>query len=328
MTADTRRTLAHVLLFIAPALWAANYIVARLAPGVIEPHQLALLRWSAAFALMLPFAWRELAQTAPQWRQEWRSLLLLGALGMWVCGAFVYIGGQTTSAVNIGLLYALAPVLIAILSARLFGESLRGWQIVGVALALSGMVLIIAKGSFQNLVAVRFVTGDLWVITAVLCWTAYSIILRRQPSALGTFARLTVISAAGVLVLIPFTIAEVALKGLPTNWPGAITLGLVAAVLPGFGAYQAYSYMQRELGAAKTGLVLYLGPLYAAVVAWLVLGEEPSWYHAAGGLLILPGMYLATRMSRTNADKVAATVASRIKPAAPGSTVSSTGINS
>jgi len=222
-------------------------------------------------------------------------MLVLGALGMWVCGAFVYIGGRTTSAVNIGLLYALAPVLIAVISARLFDDRLRGLQIVGLLLALSGMILIVAKGSFENLIGVRFVAGDLWVITAVLCWTAYSVLLRREPSALGPFARLTIICAAGVIVLIPFTAIEIAVLGLPTDWTGALVLGVTAAVLPGFGAYQAYSYMQRELGAARTGLVLYLGPLYAAIVAWIILGEAPAWFHAAGACLILPGMFLATR---------------------------------
>ena len=53
--------------------------------------------------------------------------------------------------------------------------------------------------------------------------------------------------------------------------------------------------MQRELGAARVGLVLYLGPLYTAVLAWAVLGERIEWHHGVGALLILPGIYLASR---------------------------------
>ena len=96
MSPGARNTLAHALLFIAPAMWAANYIVARLAPGIIEPHQLALLRWSAAGALMLPFAWREINHRAIDWRRELPVRVVLGALGMWICGACVYLGGRTT----------------------------------------------------------------------------------------------------------------------------------------------------------------------------------------------------------------------------------------
>ncbi|MEZ5650794.1 MAG: DMT family transporter [Burkholderiaceae bacterium] len=298
MSPELRVRWAQTLLFIAPALWSVNYLVARLAPGVIEPHLLALLRWSFALALMLPFALGELRRHWPRWRHEIPDLVLLGALGMWVCGAFVYIGGRTTTAANIGLIYAMAPVMIAAISARLFGDRLGTGQKLGVAMAAFGMVLIIIKGSFANLVAVRFTVGDLWVLTAVLCWTAYSVLLRRQPTCLGPFARLTAITMGGVLVLVPFTLAEIADVGLPTDWPRALMLAVAAALLPGFGAYQAYSFMQRELGPARTGLVLYLGPLYAAFVGWWILGEQPTWYHGLGACLILPGIYLANRQTR------------------------------
>jgi drug/metabolite transporter (DMT)-like permease len=52
--------------------------------------------------------------------------------------------------------------------------------------------------------------------------------------------------------------------------------------------------MQRELGAARVGVVLYLGPIYAAAAAWLVLGEAVRDYHWVGAASILPGIYLST----------------------------------
>ena len=73
---------------------------------------------------------------------------------------------------------------------------------------------------------------------------------------------------------------------------------VAAALFPGFGAYLAYSYMQRELGAARVGVVLYLGPIYAAVTGYLVLGEPVRGFHWLGAALILPGIYLATRPVR------------------------------
>ena len=44
--------------------------------------------------------------------REWKRYLVLGALGMWICGAWVYIGGCTTAAINISLICSIAPVLI------------------------------------------------------------------------------------------------------------------------------------------------------------------------------------------------------------------------
>ena len=78
---------------------------------------------------------------------------------------------------------------------------------------------------------------------------------------------------------------------------GAQAVGLIvlAGLLPGFFSYQAYAYMLRELGVARSSLVMYLSPVYAAVTAWVLLGEAPRAYHAVGAALILPAIYLATR---------------------------------
>jgi len=70
------------------------------------------------------------------------------------------------------------------------------------------------------------------------------------------------------------------------------------ALFPGVGAYLSYSFMQRELGAARVGVVLYLLPLYTAALGWAVLGETIHAFHFAGAALILPGIYLATRAAR------------------------------
>ena len=176
--------LAHALVFITPALWSVNYLVARWAPGVIAPHALALGRWFVA-ALLLGLVCRsELWAKRGLIRAEWRQFIVLGALGMWVCGAFVYIGGRSTTAVNIGLLYSVAPVLIALASALWLRERVAGPQVLGVVLALAGVLLILLKGEWDALAQLRINPGDAWVAVAVLCWAAYSLLLRRvQPAA-------------------------------------------------------------------------------------------------------------------------------------------------
>jgi len=290
-----RRQLAYALVFITPALWSVNYLVARWAPGVIAPHALALGRWVMAALLLGAFCAAELRDKRAAIRAEWKQLLVLGALGMWVCGAFVYIGGRSTSAVNIGLLYAASPVLIALASALWLRERLGPRQVLGVALALAGVLHILLRGDWPALLHLRINPGDAWVAVAVVCWTIYSLLLRAWPSAFGSLARLTLIALAGIVVLVPFTVAE-ALAWWPSEWSWR-SLGLIvaAALLPGAGAYAAYSIMQRELGAARVGVVMYLGPLYSALLAWLVLGEQIEGFHLVGGALILPGIYLSTR---------------------------------
>ena len=295
MTPARRVWVARALLYLTPGLISANYIIARAAAGDIGAHQLAFARWLIAFLLMLPFAWKELYSQWPKWRREWRRLLVLGGLGMWICGAFVYYGAETTYALNIGLIYSIAPVLISVASVGLLGESLTRRQVFGTVLALLGVVVVLFKGSIAAALAFSLTRGDIWIAVAALAWSCFSILLRRWPSALGPFARTVAVTGGGLVVLLPFTIAETVSIGLPT--PGARLIGLVliVAIVPGFFAYQAYAFVQREFGATKAAVVIYLGPLYGGLIAWLLLGEVPGWHHVLGGALILPGIRLATR---------------------------------
>ena len=292
------RRWAVALLFITPALWSVNYLVGRMAPSVIAPHMLALLRWSLAGLILLAFAWPELAAKRMFLFKNVWHYLVFGALGMWICGAWVYIGARTTSATNISLIYALSPVFIALISATWLREKLGLVQWLGIALAFAGLVHVVIKGQWQALTQVTLVAGDLWILAATVSWTLYSIFLKRWPSDFSPIARLVLIITGGVLLLLPLTAVE-ALSGLhmtQTIW-GWQTFALIiaAGLIPGAGAYLAYSTLQKTLGATRASLTLYLGPLYAAVVALLVLGEPVHFYHLVAALIILPGIYLASR---------------------------------
>lgn len=294
MHPSPRHRAALALLFITPALWSVNALIARKAVGV-EPHLLAMTRWllaSGLFALSNP---REIWAHRSQIVADWKHHLVLGALGMWICGAWVYIGGRSTSAANIGLIYSISPVLIVLASALWLGERFRLRQAAGVALALTGVLHVVLKGRWNALADVQFVPGDGWILAATLAWTLYSLLLKKWHSPLGAGARLAVISLAGALVNLPFAVWEILHSAGPVFTAEWAVLAAIAAVIPGFGAYLAHSVMQRELGAARVSVVLYLAPIYTAAMAWLVLGEGLSSYHFWGLALVLPGIYLVTR---------------------------------
>ena len=185
-----------------------NYLVARWAPGVIAPHALALGRWCVAALILGAFCHREIAAKRSAVATEWRHLLVLGAFGMWICGSFVYIGGRSTTAINIGLLYAATPVLIVCASVLFLRERVGVRQGLGVALGLAGVLHVVLRGDWPALAQLRVNIGDAWVAGAVVSWTAYSLLLRAWPSAFSPIARLTLTGCFGCVVLIPFTLAE------------------------------------------------------------------------------------------------------------------------
>jgi len=285
----------RLLLWGVPLLWSSNYVIARLADGVIAPHALAAGRWLLAALILLPWLGAGLwGRRARLWRER-RHLLVLGVLGMYVCGAWVYVAGRSTTSANIALIYAATPVTIAAASAWLLKERLRPAQWVGLALALAGVLFVITQGQLTRLLTVRFVPGDAWITACALAWTAYSVLLKRWSSALGAGERLLAIIGGGLLVLLPAAVVEAAFTPVPAPSWAALGLVLAAAVLPGVLSYSAHSYLQREIGASRTAMMLYLSPVYGALLAWWILGEQPGWHHLGGALLILPSIWLATR---------------------------------
>lgn len=284
-----------VLLVIVPAMFATNIVVGRAAAETVPPFALAFWRWLTALAVLLPFVAGGLVRHRAAILAEWRDLLVLGILGMGICGAFMYIGADTTTATNIGLIYATSPVLIVVLARLVYGEPMTARRTAGVALALAGVLVIVFRGSAEAVRALAFVDGDIWVAIAALAWGGYSVIQRFRSSAMPPHVRFAAIILFGVLALAPFHVAELATGAIPAlDLPTAGAIA-VCALVPGIGAYMGYARIQRALGAGPASLFLYVQPLYVALMSWLLLSETIEGYHLAGAALILPGVFLATR---------------------------------
>ena len=297
MRPEQRLLWAQVLVWFIPALWAVNYFCARLAPGVVDPHTLALGRWAIAGLILGVLARHEIWQARHQiWSDRWQYLAL-GTLGMLICGAWVYWGAQTTSAMNIALIYAAAPVLIAWGSAIWLDERMRPRQMFGVALALVGVVHVVVKGNWAALTQMQWSMGDVLIMAATLSWAAYALLQKKWVCTLSSTARLACICAGGVITLLPFALWE-SLQPQAPQWTWYATILLLAvALVPGIGAYWIYAWAQKTLGASRTSMTLYLGPLWGALVSWGLLGESLGWHHAVGSLLILPGVALVVQPS-------------------------------
>ncbi|MEH6445100.1 MAG: DMT family transporter [Oceanospirillaceae bacterium] len=288
---------ALLVLLLTPALLCSNMIVARAVADTVPPFTLAFTRWLVAVLVLLPFIGVQLYQARAILAQEWRQLLMLGILGMGICGAFPYIGARTTTATNIGLIYALSPIFVIIFARFLYAVHLNKRQLLGVVFAFVGVLVIVAKGDLQVLKQLNFTVGDIWVLAAAASWGFYSLWQGHLKSQLSLFLRFTAMSIGGVIVLAPFAAVE-----LYQQLPELITSEFIdtfvltipfLAFISSITAYAAYAYIIKTLGASKASLVMYAIPLYNAALAWAILGEELERFHLLGALLILPGLFLA-----------------------------------
>ncbi|WP_281018642.1 MULTISPECIES: DMT family transporter [unclassified Minwuia] len=287
--------LPYLLLVLTPLFWAGNFLIGRMVHETVPPVGLAFWRWAVGLLMILPFAWPQLRRDLPVYRANWPIILILSVLGVSCFNTMVYIGVARTEALNASLLQSTMPVWIAVLSFLLFRDRPGPWQVAGILVSLTGVATIIARGDPAYLSQLRFNPGDLWVLTAVICYGGYSALLRSRP-AVGPLGFLAVTFAVGDLVLLPFYVHEMVVldRFVPLNvvaLASVLYVSLFASVL----AYMFWNRGIELLGANRASVFIHLAPAFVAIGSVILLDEHPQPFHAAGVALILTGVFLTTR---------------------------------
>jgi drug/metabolite transporter (DMT)-like permease len=285
----------YALLALMPLLFASNLVIGRGSAHLVEPWTLAFWRWALATLMVLPFAMREIVQEWPAFRSMAREIIVLGVLGMLICGGLVYVSLHYTTATNATLLYTSSTLFIVVLDAVYFRNPLTVARMAGLVVGFLGVATIVLHGEPSRLISLDLNWGDLGIAACALSWAIYSVMLRSERlGKLPTFSLFALIAAAGALTLFPPMLYEaVALHAFPTEIDAWVSI-IALAILPSVLAYWIYQIGVKEVGPSVTGVFLYFIPVYGIVLAALTLGEAVHVYHAVGLVLVIAGVVLAT----------------------------------
>tara|TARA_Y100000591_G_scaffold321566_1_gene336738 strand:- start:151 stop:1044 length:894 start_codon:yes stop_codon:yes gene_type:complete len=293
-----KELLAYSLLLIQPIFMASNLIIARGGVEFAPPISLAFWRWLTVFLILLVFNYKILKKKNLIIK-EYKKLFFLGFTGCGICGAFPFIAGQTTTVINMGIIYTSSPIFIILLSYFLFKENMNFFKMLGLTSCLIGVLIIIVKGDHLALIKLNFTKGDLWMLGASIGWALYSIFLFNWKTSFNVFERFTLISFFGALSLFPFyLIEEVYIRNTEFNLIFLLWV-LFAALSPGIIAFSLYTYTQKYLGATTTGFALYLYTVYGALYGILFFDEILRSFHIYGVILVFLGIYL-TKYKKKN----------------------------
>lgn len=295
MSSLSDRTGVAVLMLIAcTVFWGSNVVVGRAVHADLPPVGLAFWRNIVALAVLLPFTWRTLIAQGPGIRRHVVLLAGAGLVGTALFNALIYAAVHTTIAINAALMISLSPVAIPVIAYFMLRERLSTRQTVGIAVSLVGVLVIISRGDLALLKSLSVQPGDLLMFGAMLCWSYYSVIVKRKPTELGPYTFLAAILVFANLALLPFYLWESAV-GMPMPLTQASVLAIVyLGVFPTALALLLFNRAVLVLGANRTGLFNHLVPVFATLLAIIFLHERPALYHAAGAAFIVFGLYLST----------------------------------
>ena len=287
---------AHLLMTAAAFFLAASVIFGRVYHAEVPPAGMAFWRAAAAFTVLLPFVYREFVAQLPLIRRHWKLLLALGAAQTVFGQVPFFLGLHSTTAINGGLITATQPLLIFVLAWMVLRDPIRPIQILGLAIALVGVLVVIVRGDLGALWQLDFVIGDLLVQLAVLSWAAYFILVKRAPEELSPLILFEAMTLGAIFAMVPCYAAEMLIWDIHTdfNAPTIVTVLYLAI----FGSVLALIFFNigiRRLGPSRSGAYNYLIPIFTALMAVAVLDESLRTFHLIGLALVSGGVYLVSR---------------------------------
>lgn len=295
------RLFYHLVAFLVVAIWGVTFVYTKLLLiAGLTAAQIFVLRFVVAYLLLLAYS-----LTRKQFRlfsSVWQDELLMVALG--ITGGSLYFLTENsamiyTTTTNTSLIVCLCPLIAALLIALFFRSMrLHGLQIVGTVMAAIGVIIVVLNGRF---VLHLSPLGDALAFGACLCWALYSLLMIPASQRYDTTFITRKVFFYGLVSMIPYFLIypdlpspSVVLR--PDVLANLLFLGCVASML----CFLAWNWVIKKLGAVIATNYVYFNPVTTVLFAWLILSERITIYFLIGTLLILTGMYLCNRVTKTN----------------------------
>jgi drug/metabolite transporter (DMT)-like permease len=290
---DTR---TFVFAVIAPSLWATSFLAVKFAVQSIPPLTAAAFRFLIVGAILWGLLWL-LRQGQPV---SWRDVPLLALTGLFQTTfyfALQYSGLTVTSASVGAILVNTRPVFVALIAILFLQEHLGGTETLGILIAFGGVVLTTIQGPNAQLVFdSRHLMGDLLLLLNALSGAIGLVLTKRVLRTFKPIAALVYTNSFGALGLLPFAAWELA-HGASVSSPSAAPwLVLVyQAIFTTVIAHILWNTALSRVEASWAAVFLYITPVVAIFLSWIVLGEPLTWPLLLGAALVILGTHLVSR---------------------------------
>lgn len=290
---------AVALLVTATLLWSGNAVVGSVISEMVPPITLNFFRWGIAFLILALFGGKILRHGSAMWR-NWREYALLGLLGIGLYNTLQYMALHSSSPINVTLVNASMPIWMLLVGRLFFQATISMRQLVGALLSLIGVTIILSRGSLEQLVEFRFVIGDIYMVIATIAWAFYSWLLskdKHEPEIKQNWATPLLAQVTfGLMWSGVFAVGEYALTDWHIDWSWGLMLAILyVATGPAIVAFRCWGLGVQRMGPANAGFFVNLMPLFAALLSVIFLGQAPELYHGISFLLIVVGIFYASR---------------------------------
>jgi drug/metabolite transporter (DMT)-like permease len=280
----------HLLALITILIWGTTFVSTKMLLEYFSPVEILFMRFMIGFAVLLIICPHLLKV------RERKHEIYFAAAGL--CGVTLYyllenMALSYTLASNVGVIISIAPFITAIF-AHFFikNEKLRIQFFIGFVIAVAGISLISFNGS--NILELDPL-GDLLTVLAAIAWAAYSILTKK----VAEFQYNVILATRRIFLYgLIFMIPELLIFGFdpdvnallqPTNLFNILFLGIGASAI----CFLTWNSAVKILGAVKTSVYIYLGPVITVITSILVLHENITVIALIGIMMTLAGLIIS-----------------------------------
>ncbi len=275
--------------------WSGNYVAAKIAFREFPALLVMCLRTSVAALLMIPIYWNYARKRQMEWtRREAGVAIALGVFGMSLNQLFWTLGAARTTVIHSSMIVATTPLWVLMIAAALKVERITWPKLAGMFIAILGVALLQVfrpAGSVNG----PSVAGDLLVLLCALLLAAMTAFGKLWKPTSGGIAIAAVGHVVGAMLLTPalwWTSRSFNYGHVSTGaWLGVLYMGACSSVT----GYLIYYYVLARMPASRIAAFQYLQPVFASVMAMMILGESLTAPAAAAGGIIFAGVYVTER---------------------------------
>ena len=296
----TRLRIEHLFMLIFAFCAALGHPLGRIIVREMHPIQLGtvtLLIGLVVLILYILFTGR----LKSLFRIDKKDILLSAGIGVF---GFFFFQILTFSAlaripasVNAFLINT-SVVYISLLAAVFLKERIPLIRILAIALALMGVVLVVFNRGFR-LERAAPLLGCLFSILGAIAFAIYSVFGKKLLQRNDPINVVAIAVFSGAVLLGIFTRFSIGYSSIVDiggkTWLLTILLGATMIGL----AYPMWFLSLRRLPASHVSVYLYMTPLFAVLLSFLILHETFGWLFWIGGLLILGGIVLSGLPGKT-----------------------------
>ena len=286
------KTKGHLSAVLCVLVWGVSFTASKRLLAYYMPVQLMFMRFVIAYGCLwlLHPRWEKL-----DLREELRYFF------MGLTGCTLYFTAENTAltmtyASNVSTIVAFAPILTAILAhfCAPGGKKITLWTWIGFVIALLGVVLVVFNGAFILRLSPA---GDLLALATAMMWAVFSVLQERALLHRSSLFITRKVMFYGIVTCLPWFLTTLRDFSPAPLFASAVNAGclLFLAVLGSAVCYLAWCTAERELGIVAVSSYIYVIPFITLAAGAVLLGEAISPAGVMGAVLIVGGVWAASR---------------------------------